>query len=143
MVLVSVGTLVLLVSCSPGPPICSRSFICSLLYLLSSLFALFFTCSLLYLPTNLLKVVDAAGQTAIHVAASNGHYEMCQVGKILSGSSYQLLVEVAFSSQASDMFPPPGSSWTRSGRRGRRSGAVECLTLCSQGDQRYICGCKV
>ena len=63
-----------------------------------------FFCSLLcFLPNNLLKVVDAAGQTAIHVAASNGHYEMCQVGKILSGSSSHLLIEVAFSSQAATL----------------------------------------
>ena len=34
---------------------------------------------LLSRSTDLLTVVDAAGQTAIHVAASNGHYEMCQV----------------------------------------------------------------
>ena len=46
--------------------------------LLKVFFLLFFVC-----PTNLLlKVVDAAGQTAIHVAASNGHYEMCQVGRV-------------------------------------------------------------
>ena len=44
--------------------------------------------------------------------------------------------------QATDMSPPPGSSWTRSGCRGRRSGAVERLTLCGQGDQKYICACK-
>ena len=37
---------------------------------------------LLSRSTDLLKVVDAAGQTAIHVAASNGHYEMCQVIKV-------------------------------------------------------------
>ena len=37
---------------------------------------------LLSRSTDLLKVTDAAGQTAIHVAASNGHHEMCQVAKI-------------------------------------------------------------
>ena len=34
---------------------------------------------LLSRSTKLLKVADEAGQTSLHVAASNGHMEMCQV----------------------------------------------------------------
>lgn len=34
---------------------------------------------LLSRSTHLLKVVDASGQTCLHVAASSGHYDMVQV----------------------------------------------------------------
>ena len=34
---------------------------------------------LLSRSTELLKVVDEAGQSCLHIAASNGHIEMCQV----------------------------------------------------------------
>jgi ankyrin repeat protein len=40
---------------------------------------------LLSRSTDLLKVIDAVGQTAIHVAASNGHHEMCQASLCLPG----------------------------------------------------------
>ena len=46
---------------------------------------------LLSRSTSLLKISDAKGQTCLHVAAANGHYEMVQA--LLGQGSDQTMVD--------------------------------------------------
>jgi ankyrin repeat protein len=53
--------------------------------------------------TDLLKVTDSGGQTALHVAASHGHQEMCQVGKKASPPLRQVLLGQGAAAHVEDL----------------------------------------